>query len=99
MDIIKKIELYKAAINKYSPTDQVNMALEECGEFIVAVNKYRRSTIDNHEQRKTELCGEIADVIIMMEQMALMFGRGEVEKIMLIKLTRLEGRLKKVNDN
>lgn len=79
-----------AAIIKYGTTSQMNMAQEECAEFIAAVNQLRRGriTID-------ELADELADVIITSEGARQIINElgGDVEEKVAAKLERLEKRI------
>lgn len=59
---------------------------EECAELILALKHYKRGKAD-----KYAVCEEIADVMIMAEQMAMLFGCTEVMEIKNDKLTRLHG--------
>ncbi len=86
--------IYNKAINVWGSKSQTDMAIEECAEFIQAVNKLRRAKSDEVNEKITALCGEIADVTIMMEQMSVLFGIDQVEAIKKVKLERLEQRLK-----
>ena len=81
-----KIELYKKAIATYGKEAQIGMAFEEMGELIVALNHYKRDRSDIQSIKE-----EIADVQIMMEQLALIFG--SVNDIKEEKLIRLKTRL------
>lgn len=77
------------AVAKWGVNAQTDMAIEEMGELIVAVNHYRRGregAIDNVQE-------EIADVIIAMNQMKMMYGSDAVDAIIEQKLNRLEKRL------
>ena len=65
--------LYKKAIQKWGKESQINMAIEECAELIVALSKRFRnrngSTVD-------DVIGEMVDVEIMLEQLKLIFDEG-----------------------
>ena len=88
--------------------EQSLQAMEECGELIQAINKLRRLggiTFDkirkpnkNDTQKYCfayhDLCGEIADVKIMIEQLISMTDLETVELIEERKITRLAKRLK-----
>lgn len=90
----EKKTIYQLAVEKYGANNQMNMALEECGEFIVAINKFRRAKNNTDATEASDnICDEVADVIIMMEQMQVMFGIDRVERIKVEKLKRLEQRL------
>ena len=68
---------------------QFNMACEEVGELISALNKYRRGRITDEK----EVITEIADVQIMAEQLAEFFGSAGVLREKERKLQRLALRL------
>ena len=74
MNIEDRYALYEKAILKWGKRSQIDMAIEESGELIVALSKRFRnhngSTID-------DIIGEIADVEIMLEQMKLIFPSGK----------------------
>lgn len=53
----------------YKPEQQIQMMVEECAEFIMAVQHEKRKRIDPYD-----LVLEIADVSIMVDQMKLYFG-------------------------
>ena len=81
--------LYDKAIKKWGVDSQVHMAYEEMGELLSALNKLlrKRVTVD-------DVITEIADVQIMTEQLALIFGQDKVSTEKDRKLKRLEERLK-----
>jgi NTP pyrophosphatase (non-canonical NTP hydrolase) len=84
MDKESRIELYKEAINKWGEEAQVNMLNEECGELITAVAQFRRGRTSHHD-----VMTELADVFIMIEQMATMMNYEDFEKELDRKLIRL----------
>lgn len=84
MDKENRIELYKEAINKWGEEAQVNMLNEECGELITAVAQFRRGRTSHHD-----VMTELADVFIMIEQMATMMNYEDFEKELDRKLIRL----------
>ena len=83
-------ELYAKAIDTWGQMPQINMVNEECGELITSLARYLRGrdTVD-------DVITEIADVSIMMEQMAVLFGKEQFEKEKERKLQRLKERLEK----
>ena len=85
---MNKEQLYKQALETYSFDAQSRMVDEECAELINALCKYKRGRANSYD-----VITEIADVIIMCEQMAVYFGKEAVEKEIGKKLSRLEGRL------
>ena len=83
-------EILDKAIQTYGTESQLNMAIEECSEFIDAIMKFRRGRVGVQE-----VVTEIADVMIMMEQMAIIFGGNSkiVECEVLRKMDRLRSRI------
>ena len=90
MDKEKRIELYKTAINKWGELPQVTMVYEETGELISALAKYQRGRVIDDD-----VITELADVSIMVEQIATMLGYEKYEAEKQRKLERLEERLNK----
>jgi NTP pyrophosphatase (non-canonical NTP hydrolase) len=84
MDKESRINLYKEAINKWGEEAQVNMLNEECGELITAVAQFKRGRTSHHD-----VMTELADVFIMIEQMATMMNYEDFEKELDRKLIRL----------
>lgn len=92
MDNKERRELYKKALEKYGVMPQVLMVVEECGELLSALSKYNRSRIE-----VPEVITELADVSIMVEQMAELLGYEEFVKEKNRKLERLKERLSCLN--
>ncbi|WP_207713253.1 hypothetical protein [Clostridium cochlearium] len=83
-------EIYKKAITKYGLYAQIDMVFEEMSELQKELCKFKRgkSNISN-------IAEEIADVKIMLEQMALAFDiEDKVELQKDLKIKRLEERIK-----
>jgi NTP pyrophosphatase (non-canonical NTP hydrolase) len=72
-------------VNFFGAGTQREMCAEECGELIVALNHHKRGRIGD-----TEVCVEIADVLIMCHQMSLIFGEREVDAQVKIKLEKIK---------
>ena len=81
----------RAAIKKWGNQSQLNMLHEEIGELMQAINKFNRSP--KEWKKRDNLCEEIADVEIMLEQLKLMIGGNPRATIHLHKREKLE-RLK-----
>lgn len=84
---IKTIET--DAIQTYGIESQMRMLQEECGELIVAVGHYLRG----RNGSLANLCEELADVKIMVEQMEVALDNPAVEVWYNQKLERLKKRL------
>lgn len=85
-ELIEQISL--EAIAKNGEVAQMQMAMEECAELIVAINHFLR-----HRASEKEVITEIADVRIMCGQLTLLFGKQKVSKEIERKINRLEERL------
>lgn len=83
----KQIE--KEAVETYGIDAQMRMLQEECGELIVAVGHYLRG----RNGSLANLCEELADVKIMVEQMEVALDNPAVEVWYNNKLERLKKRL------
>lgn len=79
-----RINLYKKALRTWGEEAQVNMLDEEVGELITAVARFKRGRA-THQDVMTEL----ADVFIMVEQIATMMSYDDFEKELDRKLVRL----------
>lgn len=69
---------------------QAAMVVEECSELTNAICKFRRGRVG-----EDDIITEIADVMIMCEQLSNYFGKEKVALERERKLTRLEERLSK----
>lgn len=84
------MRLYNRVINTYGIDAQKMMLIEECGELLNAVAKLKRG-----RSTKEDIITELADVHIMVEQMAFFFGWDEFKAEKERKLQRLQERLSK----
>lgn len=73
----------------YTYDHQRDVAVEECAEFIQAVCKCKRGKPDAFDNFKEE----VADVLIMAEQMRQYIGTETVDKIINAKLQRQLNRI------
>jgi hypothetical protein len=78
-------ELYEKAMLKFGQQRQIQKALEELAELTMALHHF-------NEQKMTadSVITEIADVQIMCEQLAMIFGQSRVEHFKNKKLERLQ---------
>ena len=90
------------AVKAYGDEKQMNMAVEEMAELIVEINHLRRG-------RSTvfKMCEEVADVMIMMEQLKIIVQRlmnehGDnqqyFQKVVDYKLKRLKERVHSIDE-
>lgn len=88
-------DTYKQAIDTYGVRAQKLMAIEEMSELTKEICKDFRGKLD-----REHLIEEMADVLIMLDQMLLLYKiSGEEVGLMRIKkVERLKERLEKQND-
>lgn len=87
---MEKKTIYNEALNKYGIINQKFMVMEECGELLNVIAKSNRSRVTI-----SEIITELADVSIMVEQMAFFYGWDEFQSEKDRKLERLKERLEK----
>jgi len=95
-------EILQQAISTYGEEAQTDMAIEEMSELTKALLKYRRlkNSPENDDckqaQAKQNTYEEIADVIIMLTQLMMMYGgKKEIDEYIERKVLRLAERLDK----
>jgi NTP pyrophosphatase (non-canonical NTP hydrolase) len=95
------------AIRKFGVLPQLDMVIEECAELIQAINKAKRvGLVDGlcFSEKKTNeqlfiynnLCNEVADVRVMIEQIELMLNGAAIQICFNNKIKRLNERLNKI---
>jgi NTP pyrophosphatase (non-canonical NTP hydrolase) len=89
-------DLIEQAIETFGVDAQVDHAIEEMGELITALMEMKRNT-KNKPLRVQAVRQEIADALISLEQLAVIFDEEEVQKTIFLKeqfLTSLMRRYK-----
>ena len=82
-------EIYRAALVVFGDSRQIEKTFEEIGEFMEALIKCKYG-----RDKMPHLAEEMADVHIMLDQMAVLFGCvDEVERMKRYKIRRLEQRI------
>lgn len=84
--------IFKQAVDTFGADHQIGMLHEEVGELLAAINQYARGRV-----KKDAVVTEIADVMIMCEQMAEIFGREETEAEKKRKIQRLAEKLEEAS--
>lgn len=89
------IDTYKQAIDLYGEKAQKLMAIEEMSELTKEICKDFREKLN-----RENLIEEMADVLIMLDQMLLMYkiSGDEIQQMRERKIERLKGRMDKAND-
>ena len=88
MKVENRIELYRIALSRYGIDAQTMVLVEECAELLNAIAKFKRKRVN-----KADIITELADVSIMVEQMALYYGMDDFISEKDFKLNRLKCRL------
>ena len=78
------------ALNTYGARAQIMMCIEECAELTNALAKLSRNRATD-----MQIITELADVSIMVDQLAMMFGMERVYEERQKKIQRLKERLEK----
>lgn len=73
----------------YGFTSQADMAIEECAEYMVALNKLRRGKPEAYDNLKEE----VADVLIVARQLRYLLGYEDIDRIINEKLDRQMRRI------
>lgn len=89
----REARILEKAVETYGAGPQIDMMIEEMSELTKALCKYRRAPTG---RTFDDVLEEMADVQIMLNQMALVFGDFNEEEI--AKLERLEERLDAAQD-
>ena len=87
------MEILEKAIKHYGSQNQMKQAIEELAELIVAINKYTR--YPDEIETKQHVTEEIADVLIMIDQLKIILDIKdyEINCYRDYKLLRLERRM------
>lgn len=80
--------IFKQAVEKWGHTSQINMMIEECSEMITTLRH-----LDRGRASHADVCGEVADLEIMCEQMRVMFNPRTINRFKVDKLLRLRKRI------
>lgn len=90
-------KLYRKALERWGDDDRVAKAAEECAECSAAMVRVLHSPVGHDSvQGMKDMLGELMDVMIMAEQMELVFAEfdGMMRAMRDEKLDRLEAFLK-----
>jgi len=87
-------KLLKKCVEAWGEEAQVNMAIEEMAELIKALMKLRRARGKDFIDRVYDVREEIADVLMTVQQMRLIYGASNVDAQIGRKTERLIERLK-----
>lgn len=96
----ERLEIYKTAEKLWGKVAQYDQAIEEMGELIVAINKYKRKCLygefKNNKEVEDNLLEEIADVTMCLEQLRTYVGEENVERRLDEKMQKFMGQIKEM---
>jgi hypothetical protein len=94
MNLAQSLKIGKI-LSTYGQNDQIAQTVEELLELAVLLQKYRRKS-KRSETLNIEICSELADVKIMIEQMLLIFDQPTINWNIDFKLNREIDRISKL---
>jgi hypothetical protein len=89
-DAVTREALYIRAMVAFGVPSQMRMAQEECAELIASINR-----LDRERCSVQHVINEVADVVIMLEQVRRIVGPELVDRAVQVKLARLERTIAK----
>lgn len=101
-ELPKVREKLERITSSYTFGQQRAIFVEECAEAIQAICKVERaadSSLEVYAEKISDLIGEVADVLIMAEQMRLYLGKDKVDAEIQRKLDRQLQRIKAEQEN
>lgn len=99
---IKKPEILQSAISTFGVDSQLDMAIEEMAELTKEILKTRRAskfmTIEKYKEATENVKEEIADVLIMIAQLIIIYGcHYSVQEQIDLKVERLAKTIEFMN--
>lgn len=89
---MKNKSIYQKVLESFGEDALIQINLEEMGELLQALCKYKRKFNSATEEEKAKLIDniqeEIADVLFSTEQLAYVFGQEQVQKVKDYKMKR-----------
>jgi len=77
---MKNKNIYKRAVEMWGVDAQSDVMMEECAELIFAILKMKRSgTSQQITDRYNNVCEEIADVRLMLNQMEYIYDKNMID--------------------
>lgn len=93
----ERLEVYRQATELWGLVAQYDQCVEEMGELIVAINKFKRKVLYKEYKGDNSiienLVEEIADVSICMEQMRDFYKDYGVEQVIEKKMEKFKGQI------
>lgn len=81
-------DIFHTTLEKWGEEAQYDQTIEECAELIAVLKHFKRGKVS-----EDEIIDELADVILMTEQLRFMFGEGRVSLAIDKKVSKLRSLL------
>lgn len=78
-------QIYAKTISKWGEKAQYDQAIEECAELIATLQHFARGKVD-----RDTVVDELADVYLMVGQLAYMFGEDRLTAAVESKIAKLQ---------
>ncbi|MGD9901485.1 MAG: hypothetical protein AB7S44_02985 [Spirochaetales bacterium] len=95
----ERLNMYEEATKKWGWIAQIDQAIEEMAELMIALNKYKRNVVYKEDTDKAQidenLYTELADVSMCLEQLINVFGEDKVEEKLNIQLAKFRKQIDK----
>ena len=99
----ERIKIYDEATSLWGLMAQYDQCIEEMGELIVAINKYKRKCLygeyKNDDKVINNLVEEIADVSICLEQMRHFFKDKNIDDVIERKMQKFMEEIEYCKNN
>ncbi len=96
----ERLKVYDKATELWGLVAQYDQCVEEMGELIVAINKYKRKVLYKEYKGDNKivenLVEEIADVSICLEQMRHFFKDYNIDEVIEKKMQKFLGQIKEM---
>jgi NTP pyrophosphatase (non-canonical NTP hydrolase) len=78
-------QIYARTISRWGKKAQYDQAIEECAELIATLQHFARGKVDS-----AAVVHELADVFLMVGQLAYMFGEDQLQAAVEAKVAKLQ---------
>ena len=90
----ERMKIVERVAKHYGFTPQLDMMIEECGEMIVAISKYKRKRVSTER-----LIEEFANIWIVLKQMGIFLDESSIANVIDYKLRRAERVINELKNN
>lgn len=103
LSLEERLKIYEEATELWGLVAQYDQCVEEMGELIVAINKYKRKVLYKEYKGDNKIIDniveEIADVSICLEQMRYFFKDYNIDQVIETKMQKFLGQIEQQKEN